>query len=88
MKEIKKYYDNGNLDCHYFIDNNDKFHGVYLSYYGTGKLFQECCFNHGNYRGVWKCFSKESQFEILSILKSENKILNSQFNGIKIEFNY
>ncbi len=88
LKEIKKYYNNGKLERHYFTDGDDKIHGIYKIYYSTGELIHDYCLNHGNYKGIHKTFNKNSAMKRLSTLKGEAEVLSVGYHGVKIEFNY
>ena len=57
LKEIKKYYDNGALKHHYYINENKNFHGVLKSYYEDGSLGLEQINKNGEKYGIAKLFS-------------------------------
>ncbi len=47
LKEIKKYYDNGNLSAHYFIDDYDNFHGLGRFYNESNHTLGKIIYNKG-----------------------------------------
>ena len=37
-KEVKRHYESGQIECHYFVDENGDRHGEYRSYHWNGSL--------------------------------------------------
>ena len=54
LTEVKELYDNGQLACHYFEDENGKKHGEYKSWHSNGTLCAHRFYKNGYYHGEYK----------------------------------
>ncbi len=80
LKEVKEYFNNGMLSFHYFVDEQDNYHGSYKDYKFSGELFMCLIYKNGRGHGVTKVFFTNEI--LISVFK------NSVNNGVKINFNF
>ena len=77
-RNIKQYDENNNLIEAYSIDNNKLKHGIYRSYFASGKIREESHYNMGMLKGIRKIFYENGQKEIEETY-SENGILDGPY---------
>ena len=55
LKEYKKYYDNGQLEYHYYKDYQNRYQGEFKEYHDNGKLWHYCYYLDGklNDKVIW-----------------------------------
>ena len=72
LTEVKIVYSNGQLEYHYFEDENNDYHGEFKSWYSNGTLYKHCFYEngkaHGEYKSWWTngtleahCFYKNNK---------------------------
>ena len=62
-KEVKYHYDSGDLEYHYFVDENGKKQGEYRDYYMDGELFYHNFTRNGYDYGEIKEFNIDGTLE-------------------------
>ena len=54
LTEVKELYNNGQLEYHYFLDENGKKHGEYKDWWRNGTLGIHCFYENGERHGEYK----------------------------------
>lgn len=93
LKEKKLYWGNGNIQQHYFLNKDNKFHGLYKSSQNSsGFITTEICYKNGIRHGLEKELflpikkkNQEDQFIQLIFVGTKK---NKRRHGIKVTFSY
>ena len=61
LKEVKTYYNNGQLFEHCFLNENGEFHGEYKARTECGQMWIQCFYDNGKYHGEYKRWHSNGQ---------------------------
>ena len=63
LTEIKELYDNGQLGCHYFKDENNEYQGEFKRWRSDGTLGIHCFYENGKRHGEYKSWYDDGTLE-------------------------
>lgn len=66
IKEVKFYWDNGNIIEHYFLNKKNKRHGHYRVFNNVGSLERTYIYKNGLWHNVNKLNLNSSSFRFIS----------------------
>ena len=61
LTEVKEFFDNGQLEYHYFEDENSEKHGECKWYYENGPLLEHRFYKNGKRHGECKSYRSNGQ---------------------------
>ena len=72
LEEIKMFYNNGQLKEHYFLNENNQYHGECKLYYDNGQLGSHYFYKNNKLHGEYKLYWNNSNGQLYEHLLYEN----------------
>ena len=68
--EVKEFYENGELQFHYFKNKNSKYHIEWKSYYENGQIKSHTFYKNSILHGECKLYYKDGQLWVHKLFKN------------------